>query len=147
MKIHSHIEINAPIEKVFDVFSDLNSLEDRVTGIQKVEILKGPTQMAVGTKWKETRVFMGKEATETMWVTELTRLGNYVVEAESHGTKYRSEYLFEQTANGTKVTVIFEATPMTFKAKLAYAISFLFAGKLKKLLYQDMVDLKKVCEG
>lgn len=57
MKIADLITINAPIEKVFDVFTDLEKAPERVKGIAKLEILEGPLRIQVGTKWRETRVF------------------------------------------------------------------------------------------
>lgn len=46
MKISASILIQAPIERVFSVFSDLGKLEERVTDIQKIEVLQEPAQMA-----------------------------------------------------------------------------------------------------
>ena len=147
MNISATIDIQAPIEKVFTVFSDLSKLEDRVQDIQSIEVLEGPAQMEVGTKWKETRVFFGKEATEIMWVTTLNHLHNYVVEAESNGTKYRSEYVFTETDTGTHVAMTFTGKPQTLVAKLFGLLFYFMAGSLKKTLLQDLADLKTVCES
>ena len=147
MKVAAEIDIQAPIEKVFSVFSDLNHTADRIQGIKSVEILSGPAQMAIGTKWKETRVMFGKEATETMWVTELTSPQKYVVEAKSHNMKYRSTYNFTPAADGTQVAMTFEGTPQTMGAKIINTIFSFMAGSTKKMLLQDMQDLKEVCEA
>lgn len=146
MKITANIRINAPMDTVFDVFTDLDKLTERVEGITKVEVLQQPSSMAVGTKWRETRVMFGKEATEEMWVTELTSNKNYVVEAESHGTHYRSEYIFEQNGDGVDVTMTFEGTPLTFSAKFLGIIFSFMAKSMKGMLEKDMMDLKKICE-
>lgn len=147
MKVSAAIDIQAPIEKVFIVFTDLNTLEDRVQDIQSIEVLNEPAQMAVGTKWKETRVIFGKEATEIMWVTALNSLQNYTVEAESHGTKYRSQYTFIEIPNGTHVEMIFTGEPQTFVAKMLGLLFFFMTSSMKKTLKKDMEDLKKVCES
>ncbi|MDV8008132.1 hypothetical protein [Rhodococcus sp. IEGM 1318] len=47
---------------------------------------------AVGTKWRETRKMMGKEATEDMWVTEVEAPSRTVVKANSHGMNYTSGF-------------------------------------------------------
>ena len=146
MKITSNIQIKAPIEKVFNVFSDLTTIGDRVKGINKLEVLEGSPQMTMGTKWKETRTMMGKEATEIMWVSEITPPNNYVVEAASHGTEYRSVYTFESDGGATNVTVEFSGKPISITAKLMNITTILFANSLKKMLLQDMKDLKKFCE-
>ena len=146
MKVQTDIIIDAPIEKVFTVFSDLGKAEERIAGIKKIVMIEGPAQMQVGTKWKETREMFGKEADEAMWVVELNENKNYVVLAESHGTKYRSEYTFEKAEEGVKVTMVFEGVPQTFVAKILGAMFFFMKKSMEKMLYQDMFDLKKVCE-
>lgn len=145
MKVSATIDIQASVEKVFSVFTDLSNLADRVKGILSIELLEGPAQMAVGTQWKETRKFYGKEATEIMWVTELQPLKSYAVEAESHGTQYRSDYTFTETENGTRVSMTFVGKPQTLVAKFFGLLFFFMAGSLRKTLQQDMEDLKRAC--
>ena len=88
----------------------------------------------------------GKEADEIMWVTELNQNKNYVVLAESHGTKYRSEYTFEEVEGGVRVVMVFEGVPQTFVARILGAMFFFMKKSMEKMLYQDLLDLKKVCE-
>jgi uncharacterized membrane protein len=146
MKVQTDIIINTPIERVFNVFTDLEKLSERIDGIQSVEVLEKSPQMQVGTKWKETRVMFGKASSETMWVSELNKEKNYVVLAESHGTKYRSEYIFRNTPNGTSVKMTFEGIPVTFISKILGVIFSFMSGSMAKMLHKDMEDLKKVCE-
>lgn len=100
----------------------------------------------VGTKWRETREMMGKDATEEMWVSELTKNTSYTVEAQSHGTKYCSIFTFEDRENTTQVTWSFTGVPQTFTAKLTNILSILFARSLKKMLTKDLQELKVACE-
>lgn len=146
MKVQQSIVVNAPISTVFQTFSNLALVKKHLSGVTKLDLLEGPEQMQPGTKWRETRVMMGKESTEEMWVTELNQNRNYKVSAESHGTKYLSEFLFEELDGGTKVTWVFEGIPQTIMAKLMSVMGALFADSLKKMMLQDMDDLKKVCE-
>lgn len=147
MKISTSISIKSPIENVFDTFSDLDSIKNYVDGIQSLEVLEGPAKMQVGTKWRETRVMFGKEATEVMWVTELTPNASYVVEAESHGTHYRSEYRFSTAGEETTVEMTFGGQPLTLMSKILGTLLFpLFAGSTKKALMKDMEDLKRTLE-
>lgn len=147
MRITEEISIEAPIEAVFAVFSDLESAQRNVKGIIALEVLEGPPRLAVGTRWRETRVFFGKEATEEMWVTALDENRRYVVEAESHGTKYRTEYTFEPSEGATRVAMTFEGRPVSLGAKLMSWLGFLFQGAVRKALRQDLLDLKAVCES
>ena len=45
MNLKTEIQINAPIEKVFEVFTDIENLDKNVESITKVEILKGEGKM------------------------------------------------------------------------------------------------------
>lgn len=146
MKIQDSIIINADRARVFEVFCDLDNVAANITGINKVEMLAGPTQLNLGTKWRETRTMFGKEATEVMWVTGYEKDASYDVEAESHGTHYRSVYRFTPEGSGTRVDMTFEGVPLSVGARLASVLGALFAGATKKALHQDLVDLKKVCE-
>ena len=146
MKISQTITIQAPVSHVFDVFTDLSQAKEHISGIKELEIINGQENMKVGTKWKETRTMMGKDSTETMWVSELTQNTSYVVDAESHGTKYRSYFTFIEKEGSTEVTWVFEGIPQTLPAKLMSILGYLFSGSLKKMLAQDMNDLKIVCE-
>ena len=146
MLIQTDITINAPIDRVFEVFSDLEKATERIDGIVAIEILEGPAQMAVGTKWKETRIMFGKEATEEMYVTEVNRNRNYVVEAENHGMKYRTEYTFTETPDGVQVKLVFGGEPVNMFARLMDLFTRFMSKTVEDMLHQDMLDLKKVCE-
>ncbi len=147
MEIRLPITINKPVASVFATFTDLNIAKETLTGIKSLEIIQGSEQMAVGTRWKETREMMGKDSTEEMWVTELTQNKSYKVAAESHGTKYLSTFLFEEQDGKTKVTWIFEGIPQTFAAKMMSLTAKLFMGPLKKMMYKDLEELKAACES
>lgn len=69
MKIQASCEIAAPRSEVFAAFADLTNLENTVKAITQVELLtEGP--IGVGTRFKETRVMFGKEASEIMEITQ-----------------------------------------------------------------------------
>ena len=146
MTISHTIEINAPVKHVFAVFTDLGRAKSNLSGIKSLEMIKGPEKMEVGTRWKETRTMMGKDSTEEMWVSELTKNQSYAVDAESHGTKYHSVFTFKGIGDKTQVTWTFEGIPQTLGAKLMSVIAKPFVGSLRKMLAQDMKDLKVACE-
>ena len=147
MKIQDSISINADRARVFQVFCDLENAPANIGGITKLEVLAGPAQLNLGTRWRETRKMFGQEATEEMWVTAFEQDTSYVVEAESRGTHYRSEYRFTPDGSGTSVLMTFEGTPVSFGARVAGVIGGLFVGTAKKALHQDLVDLKRACEA
>lgn len=146
MKIHNTVSINADPARVFKVFCDLDKAPANISSITKLEVLAGPAQLNVGTKWRETRKMFGQEATEEMWVVAYEKHVSYAVEAESRGNHYRSEYRFTPEGSGTRVDMTFEGVPLTFGARLAGMIGALFVGAAKKEMHKDLLDLKRVCE-
>lgn len=138
--------IDAPVEDVWQASSDFAHCADYISGISKTEVLTdGPVGM--GTRYRETRVMFGKEATEEMEVVAFEPPRRYALQAESHGSRYYSELLFEERDGGTQVTMIFQGTPVTFMAKL---VSFLMRPFMKKIMQgcaEDLDDLKRHLEG
>ena len=139
--------VSAPLERVFEVYTDIEKAEERIPAITKLEMLsEGP--FGNGTRWRETRVIMKKEATEEMWVTGFRPPQSYTVEAQSHGTLYETLFQFEPEGDGTKVSWTFKGTPQTFGAKLAALIfGLFFKGMMKKCMLGDLEALRDVCEG
>lgn len=145
MDIRVSKQINAPIDITFDVFSDIQAVEERIEGIIKVEILSDVTQ-GEGLRWRETRVMFGKEATEEMEISKFEPNRSYEVVAASNGTEYHSIYTFTENANGTMVEMVFTGKPVTLLTKLMTPFAYLFKNTTKKALEADMDDLKVVCE-
>ncbi len=138
--------IAASPERVFEVATDLSGLPETMSGIDSVEVLSdGP--FGEGTRWRETRTLYGKQATEEMWVTGFDPPRSYVVEAESHGARYRTGITFVPEGDGTRVTFGFGARPLTFAARLFSVFSGLMLKSVKKTLEQDLEDLKRAAES
>ncbi len=138
--------VNAPVEKVFEIASDFANAPQRITGIDKVEMLTtGP--IGVGTKFKETRIMMKKAATETMEVMAFDRPRSYTLGAFSCGTQYESTFEFTPESGGTDMTMIFKYTPKSFFAKMFSPLAGLMAGMVRKCVEQDMEDIKKAAES
>lgn len=146
MKIEASIDINAPISRVFNLFTDLDSIEKHIEAIEKFELLEGSKNMAVGTKWRETRTVFGKQSSEEMWVTTINKNASYAVAAESHGMKYLSEYKFSEQDGVTTVDLVFSGIPQTVGARLMLFMGVLFKNSTKKLFLDDMKALKAVAE-
>lgn len=142
----STIHVAAPAARVFEVFTDLPRAAERIPAITQLELLtEGPFR--VGTRWRETRVIMKKEATEEMWVTGCQPPRSYTVEAESHGSHYETHFEFTPDGDGTRVTWTFKGTPLTFGAKVMSAVfGPLFKGMMKKCMLDDLEALRAVCE-
>ena len=143
--------INAPIDRVFELATDLPRAAQHIDGIDKIELLtEGPIGM--GTRWRETRTMMGREATEEMWITAFdppsgSTEASYTAEAESCGCHYWSTFSFEAIGDTTQVTMGFRGEGRSLMAKLMSPLSGLMMGSIKKMIAQDLADLKRVAEA
>ncbi|GLW45360.1 hypothetical protein Stsp02_10220 [Streptomyces sp. NBRC 14336] len=133
---------------VWGVVTDLRGMERTLSGVSKVEVLAGEG-FGVGTRWRETRRMFGKDATEEMWVTECEAPERYVVEAESHGSHYVSEWVLR--ADGpltTTVRMTFSGTPTGGVAgMLAKVMGRIGAGAVRKAIAKDLEDVAVAAEG
>lgn len=141
------ITVAAPPDHVFAIFTDLAGAPDRISGIKKVELLT-PGPVRVGTKWRETRVFGKREATEVLEVTELRPNESFGVGCTSCGCRYDSTFRFERAGSGTKVTATMQGTALTLPAKLfAPLFGAWMRGMMTKCVQQDLGDAKRAAEA
>jgi carbon monoxide dehydrogenase subunit G len=145
MNVSFRETVEAPIEKVFDVFSDFPNAAQRIEGIERVEMLTdGP--VGSGTRFKETRIMFGRETTEEMQVTNFEPNKSYLVEADSCGSHFQTEFRFSQEGNRTLVEMEMTTTANTLFAKLMSPLGFLMSGTMKKCMIDDINQLKQHCE-
>lgn len=138
--------IAAPPGCVEALLTDIEHSADRLSGITKIEMLsEGP--FGVGTRWRETRVMFGKEATEEMVVTEYVPGDHYSVAAESCGSQYRSVLRWEPHGEGTNVAMEFGATPVSLFAKLMSPLMGFMKKTLVKCIETDLDDLACAAES
>lgn len=142
-----HEKINAPPEAVFAAAIDFANAPQRITGIKKMEMLtQGP--VGVGTRFRETRVMFGKEATETMEVVDFQPGRSYTLAAASCGCEYRTVVSVRPDGSGSEVTFDFSGRPLTFGAKVMSALmGWMMKGACMKAVRQDLADLKAAVEN
>ena len=147
MKIEVQVAIHATREEIWDVISDIENSDTVISGIEKLEILKKPENGLVGLKWRETRTMFGKEATETMWITDSEEYKYYQTRAESHGSIYKGRMIIEEEAGDLILKMQFSARPVTLMARiLSVLLGFMMKGPTKKLLLNDLRDVKAYIE-
>ncbi len=148
MKATSSIEIKANKEKVWQMVTDYSHWSEFIPAILKVEVLEEPSSNFIGFKWKETRTMFGKEATETMWVTDAKVNSYYKTRAESHGAVYLTNVILEEKGDVTILTQEFEGLPQKFFGKFMMG---LMGGMMKKstekAFYVDLLDMKQHVEN
>ena len=98
---------------------------------------------------------VGKEAIETMWITKVCDNDSpdekawwYETRAENCGSIYSTIVRVEDSEdnNSVKLSMTFEATPVTIVAKLMSPLSLLFSGTIKDAFQKDLGDIKNSLE-
>lgn len=146
MVITAERVIDASLKDVYEVFTDIENAENRLSDVTKVEIVERPDKGLKGLKWRETRVMFGKEATEEMWVNTAKKNSFYEVMADSQGVVYKTLFEFKKLKQGTKVKIKFEGKPYSLSAKILSVIALFFKGVTRKALERDLDDLKDYLE-
>ena len=147
MQITTEVHVDAPKQAVWQAITDIEHAADRISGIEKIEVLDKPDAGFVGLKWRETRKMFGKAATETMWITDAVDNDYYEVEAQSHGSVYKSRVSVSEKDGGTDLRMDFGATPTNLTARILSAtMGFMFKGATEKALHQDLEDIKTAVE-
>ena len=140
--------VNAPADTVWQVLTDLDNAADTLSGVIRIERLAGEGY-AVGTKWRETRKMMGKEATEDMWVTEVEAPTRTVVKANSHGMNYTSGFTLKPDATGTILEMYFSGeSESTSRISKIFTAVFgrLGARVTRKFMAKDLEDIAAKAE-
>ncbi len=143
--------IAAPVDRVWDALTDLENAPNVLSGVDAVEVLARSPEggFGVGTRWRETRRMMGKQATEEMYVTASEAPVRYVAEASSHGAHYVSEFALR--ADGPDATTV----RMTFSAEppggVVGLLTKIFGGlgtrAVAKAIAKDLADVAAAVEG
>lgn len=137
--------IAAPVEKVFELFTDFKNCPTRIKAITKMEILT-PGPVGVGTRFRETRVFLKHEATEEMEITAFEPNRSYTLGCNSCGAVYTTVHRFEPEGGGTLVTLDFSVKAVSVWARLMKPLSWLMMGTVKKCIAGDIEALKRCAE-
>jgi carbon monoxide dehydrogenase subunit G len=139
--------INAPVDRVFGIFTDFEHAADRIRGIQRLELLtNGP--IGVGTRFRETRMMFKREATEEMEITAFEPGSSYAFGGNSCGSEFSTRFRFKPDAGGTRVDVDMQFRPVSLFAKIMSPLmGWMMGPSMRKAFDQDMEDLKAVAEG
>ena len=138
--------VEAPIDAVFDIYSDIPHAGEMIDGIEEIEMLTdGP--VGVGTRWRETRMMFKRKATEEMRVTAFERGKSYTVACNSCGCEYESTWRFDAEGDATRVEFEMSYRPLTFFAKVMSPLGRLMMPMMKKCFEKDFQALKAAAES
>jgi uncharacterized membrane protein len=148
MKLSVEVIVAAPRPIVWEVVTDIENAATTLSGVERVEVLERPGPGILGLKWRETRTMHGREATETMWITEVRDGSRYATEARSHGAIYRSVVRAEDAPGGTRLGLDFDAEPQNALTRVLGAVLAPFLRRaLERALLKDLEDLKAAAEA
>jgi uncharacterized membrane protein len=138
-------DIAAPLERVFDVFTDLEHSPGRVSNIQKIEMLTvGPFKL--GSRWIETREVFGGSDSAEMEVTAFERNRTYTITHHKAGARIDALFTFEPGENGTRVRVDFAVAGPGLPPGSLAPVRWAMAGKVHDVIGHDLAELKDVLE-
>jgi carbon monoxide dehydrogenase subunit G len=143
MEMHVDREIAASPARVWAIITDLDRYPTILSGVERVERLDERAGFEVGTRWRETRVMFGREATEEMEVAAIDAGRSYTVTADGGGTNYRSVLRVEPMGERhCRLSMSFAAAPSGTAGRLAAAtIGRLFQRATRKMLQRDLDDI------
>lgn len=147
MKLSVDIDIAGPKAPIWDAITDIEHCTNIIGAIINIHILEKPDQGILGLKWQETRKMFGKEAVETMWITEAVEHDYYRTRAESHGSVYLTKLSLNEIGDNTRLTMAFSAEAQSLGVKIISKImGFMIKGAMMKALQQDLQDIKNYIE-
>jgi hypothetical protein len=146
MIVEVQVTINASRTAVWDAITNIENAAETISGIEKIEVLEKPATGLVGLKWRETRMYFGKPATVEIWITDAVENEYYKTRAESDGYLFLSTMSISESNGGITLTSTHDYKPQTTVAKLKSVSMILFKGMIKKILRQDLNDIKSAVE-
>ncbi|OFV92940.1 MAG: hypothetical protein A3G76_12745 [Acidobacteria bacterium RIFCSPLOWO2_12_FULL_65_11] len=138
-------QIGAPVDRVFELFTDIEHGTQHVSGIKEIAMLT-PGRFRLGTRWRETREVLGRLDDAEMEVTEFERNRMYTISHHRAGVRIDAVFYFEPSDDGTKVTLEFDLEGEGLPPGLLSPLNWAISGKVRDVLAHDLADLKKSVE-
>lgn len=135
--------IAAPADKVFAAVANVEHFSRAVENIERVEFVSD-TRTGVGTRFRETRLMRGREATVELEITEFAPPERVRFLSEAGGVKWDTVFTVVAGRYGNaRLMLVMEATPLTLPARLMVP---LMKGMVRKAIAADMDAVKRYCE-
>ncbi len=138
-------EISVSPEALWELITDLERSPNVISAVTSIERLDSGMGFEIGTKWRETRVTFGREASEDLEVTDMDPGRSYTVETDSG---YRSVISVDPSPTGSVITISLGTESAGPVSKvLAGTIGKLFEGGTRQALVQDLDDIADAAEA
>ena len=137
--------VAAPVERVFEVFTDLEHNAGRVSNIKEIEVLT-TGGFGLGTRWLETREVLTQIDSAEMEVTAFERHRTYTITHHKAGSRIDTVFTFEPFEGSTRVRIEFSLDSHGLPPGLLAPLGWAIAGKVRDVLTHDLADLKESTE-
>lgn len=137
--------IAAPVERVFDEFTDVEQGAERVSNIQKIEMLT-VGEVRLGSRWLETREVLGHQDSAEMEVTAFERNRTYTITHQKAGARIDAVFTFEPVDDKTRVQVEFVLKSHGLPPGTMAPVRWAIANKVRDVIGHDLEDLKAFIE-
>lgn len=138
-------QIEAPVERAFEAFTNIEDAAEHVSAIKEVEMLT-TRGFELGARWRETREVMGRLDTVEMEVTEYEKNKSYTITHHKAGARIDTRFAFAPSGTGTKVTVEFDLESPGMPPGMLAPVGWAIAGKVREVLSHDIADIKETVE-
>lgn len=135
--------IKAPIDLVFQMISDIVRFSEAIPHITNIEFLS-EVQSGVGTRFRETRLMGGKEATTELEITEFKENELVRFVSDTNGTIWDTMMSVQELSGATQLNMKMDAKAYRFMSKV---MNVMIKGMVQKALEADMDSLKEYCEN
>lgn len=134
--------INASAKNVFDAVAHIENFSKAVPHITNIEFLT-ETRTGVGTRFRETRLMRGREATTELEVTEYVENERIRLVSDQGGTIWDTVFTITPKDEQTELTMVMDANAYKVLAKI---MNPLIKGMINKAIEADMDSVKSYCE-
>ena len=137
--------VAAPVEQVFDLFTDIEHGAERVANIQKIEMLT-VGGLRLGSRWLETRAMLGHKDTVEMEVTAFDQNRTYTITHHKAGARIDAVFTFDPVGGQTSVQIEFILKSHGLPPGALAPVRWAMAGTVRDVIGQDLGDLKAFIE-
>ncbi len=138
-----HRKIDAPADFVFRTVAEIDNYSKAIPHIVNVEFLSD-VRRGVGSRFRETRLMMGREASTILEVTEYVENERVRLVSDEGGTIWDSVFTVSPVDGGTELMLVMDAAPYTFKSRILVPI---MKFVIRMGLVKDMDAVKEYCES
>jgi hypothetical protein len=137
--------VAASVERVFEVFTDVERSAERVSNIQKIQMLT-VGDVKLGSRWLETREVFGRPDSAEMEVTAFERNRTYTITHRKAGARIDAVFAFAPEDEGTRVEVEFILGSDGLPPGALGPVRLAIANKVRDVIGHDLEDLKAAIE-